>query len=265
MRPRRVITPDDTAIIFDDAVHERALALLSLQDDSDWRSFKARFLERDPAGNFFVLDYHSVTGDPLPELSPGQCVGVSFRHRNRKVLFATVVEARGHFMLEDRAGISAVRYRWPETLIELQRRSYYRTPIPENMNLLVSMWTGGPTARNSAQSSTLEVVNGALVNLSCGGALVRINQAEPPYWHDDETIGVEIQLSDGKAPLLLSAYARGARHDELGQLCVAIQFIGLELSMEGRLALQRVAGFIQKLHRRGISSDSQSWNRRSEG
>ena len=264
MRPRRVITPDDTAVIFDDAVRERALVLLSLQDHSAWRSFKARFLERDPAGHYFVLDYNSVNGANLPELFPGQCVGVSFRHHNRKVLFASVVEARGHFMVEDHTSISAVRYRWPESLIELQRRSYYRTPIPENMNLLVSMWTGGPAARNSAQSSTLEVVNGTLVDLSCGGALVRINQAEPLDWHDDETLGVELQLSDGKAPLLLSAYARGVRHDELGQLCVAIQFIGLELSLEGRLALQRVAGFVQKLHRRGISSGSQGWNRRYE-
>ena len=88
------------------------------------------------------------------------------------------------------------------------------------------MWLGGLAARAAAQGSTLEVTSGSLVDLSCGGALVRPSQGPPPSWSEDETLGLELQLGDGKPPVLLHARPRGVRHDELGQLCVAIQFVG---------------------------------------
>ncbi len=264
MTPRRRITHEGAAEIFEEAVRERALAVLSVHAADEWHTFKSRFLECDPAHAFFVLDYQALDGDSLPEIWPGQCVGVSFRHRNRKVLFATVVEARGHFMVEEQRSIPALRYRWPDSITELQRRAYYRTPVPETMTLLAALWTGGLSGRPRAQAQPLQVVTGSLANLSCGGALVRLAQPCTQEWSENETLGVELQLGDGRPPALLDAYFRGLRHDPLAQSCVALQFIGLEMSVDGRLVLQRLAAAVQRLHRLGSSSGLRNWNSRPE-
>lgn len=262
MRPRPITGLRDTREIFDRAVQERALAVLTLQDGNDWASFKARFLERDGNGRFFVLDYEPVNGETLPPIAPGQYVGVSFRQKSRKILFATVVEAKGHFVMDNQTSIAAVRYRWPDTLTELQRRAYYRTPVPAQMTLLVSLWPGGVTARAQAQGSTLQIATGDLADMSCGGALVHLHQPVPPAWSGEDLLGAEIQMPDGRNPLLVDVRYRGARTEESGATGVAIQFLGLELTVEGRLVLQRLANCVQRLYRLGTASGQRDWNRK---
>jgi c-di-GMP-binding flagellar brake protein YcgR len=261
MNLRRRLTQESAAQMFTEAVRERALAVLSLQCNHDWRTFKSRFLECDFNQSFFVLDYQAVNEQPLPELWPGQCVGVSFRSRNRKVLFATVVEARGHYMLEGNGSVAAIRYRWPQAITELQRRAYYRTPVPEGMVLVATLWRGGLAKRADVQVGASSLVAGTLANISCGGALVRLNQPAAIDWTEGELLGLEVQLGDHKSPALLDAYFRGLRQDEANQSGAALQFIGLELSVEGRLVLQRLANVVQKFHRQAITAGAHLWQR----
>ncbi len=260
MKPRHLLASRDAAEIFDQAVRERALAVLTFQDGHDWSTFKSRFLERDCNGRFFVLDYEDPNGGQLPAMAPGQYVGVSFRQKSRKILFATIVEAKGHFVLEDQTSVAAVRYRWPESLTELQRRAYYRTPVPSESTLLVSLWPGGITARVQAQSSTLQVITGNLADLSCGGAMVHLHHAAPANWSNDCLIGAELQLPDGRTPIILDARYRGVRQEESGVAGVAIQFLGLEMALDGRLVLQRLANCVQRLHRLGIAAGRRDWD-----
>jgi len=254
MRPRRVLEATEAAELFAYAVNERALAVLTLQRGRDWMIFKSRFLEADPSQRFFVLDYEPLNDCPPPDIAPGQYIGVSFRNRSRKILFASIVEARGRFAVDAARSVPAVRYRWPDTLTELQRRAYYRTVIPSTLGVLASVWPGGTTARAAAQSrDALLVSTGQLADLSCGGALVRLNANAPPDWVENTTLGVELGLSDGKPPLMLNAQYRGARNDEQGHLCAAVQFVGMELSVDGQLSLQRIAKYVQRLHRLGYA------------
>ncbi len=249
MKPRLLIEPADARTIFDRAVQEHSLAVLTLQDGPEWLSFKSRFLERDARGRSFVLDYQAVDDVQLPILDPGQCIGVSFRQRSHKVLFATVVEAHGHFALDDQTSVPAVRYRWPETMTELQRRAYYRTPVPEDTSLIASLWPGGVAARARAQGGQVDIVTGYLQDLSCGGTLVRLHTNTHPSWRENQTVGLEMQLPDGRPPISLDAHYRGTRPDEDGNLSAALQFVGLELTVDGRLVLERLATSLQRLHR----------------
>jgi len=240
--------------IFDRAVQERALAVLTVQSDSQWLTFKSRFLERDPRGRFFVLD-HLPNGDHTPpSIIPGQCLGVSFRQRSRKLLFATVAEAIGRFHLDDRTVIPAVRYRWPDSMTEMQRRAYYRTRVPDDTTLLVSVWPGGIAARGNAQKTPLQVTTGELADLSCGGALLRLHLPTPPNWADGQTLGLEMQLPDGRTPILTDARYRGVRLTAGGALTAAVQFVGLELTPDGRTTLQRLANSVQRLYRLNLAS-----------
>lgn len=260
MKPRRLLAARDAAEVFDRAVQERALAVLTLQDGPGWVTFKSRFLERDPRGHFFVLDHMPVNGDTVPPLSLGQYVGVSFRQCSRKILFSTVVEAKGHFLCDDRTSITAIRYRWPDSMTELQRRAYYRTPVPPEMTLSATLWAGGVSARERVQAAGAGLLTGDLADISCGGTLIHLRGAETNNWSDGDLFGLEVQLPDGRPPAVLDARYRGTRPDEPASTGVAFQFIGLELTVEGRLLLQRLAACIQRLHRLGIASGRRDWN-----
>ncbi|MBN2448199.1 MAG: PilZ domain-containing protein, partial [Phycisphaerae bacterium] len=150
----------------------------------------------------------------------------------------------------------AIRYRWPQTLTELQRRAYYRTLVPRGVTLLAAMWSGGVPARAAATEDPPQIVTGDLLDLSCGGCLIRVNQAQAPPWSDNATLGAEIQMPDGRQPLVLNANYRGPRYDGEGRLCLAIQFVGLEMTADGRALLQRLASNIQRFHRWAGSADT---------
>ncbi len=258
MRPRRLLTMQDTIEVVEQSVRDNALAVLTLQSGDEWSTFKSRFLESDPSRRFFVLDYQPVDGQTPPNVDSGQCVGLTVRYKSRKVMFATVVEAKGRFVIDSSASIPAVRYRWPATLMELQRRVYYRTPVPPATPLVVNAWPGGANARNAAQSATLTVVSGHALDISCGGALIRLNQLQAPPWDDRATLGIELHLPDGRPPALCNAHFRGVRHDAQNDLCVAIQFVGLEVTAESRAILQRISRTVQKFHRQTIEEDLRS-------
>lgn len=255
MRPRRVLTSQDTIEVVEQSVRDNALAVLTLQTGDLWHTFKSRFLESDPSRRFFVLDYQPTDGAPPPPLNAGQCVGLSVRYKSRKVMFATVVEAKGRFVVDSSASVPAIRYRWPASLMELQRRVYYRTAVPIGTVMVANLWPGGAAARNGAQNATRAVVSGQTLDISCGGALIRLNQLQPPPWGEGETLGVELHMPDGRPPAICNAHYRGVRHDGQSELCVAIQFVGLELSAESRATLHRLSRTVQKFHRQTLEEE----------
>ena len=170
-------------------------------------------------------------------------------------MFATVVEARGRYLVNGKTSVPAVRYRWPESMTELQRRAYYRTPVPSGLCLMVNLWPGGVAAREQVQNDALGVTTGDLLDLSCGGTLIQLIQVEAPKWTDNQTLGVELHIPDGQPPLLIDAYYRGTRHDPDDHLCAAVQFVGLELSLDGQALLQRLARCVQKFHRMMLANN----------
>lgn len=250
MKPRKILAADETAQLIDLAVREHALAVLNVSLGDTWVTYKSRFLERDPARGFVVLDFQPTHGNVPPDaVQPGQYVGISFRHKSRKIMFASVLEARGKYMLNGGEAMPAARYRWPESLIELQRRAYYRTPVPGGVVLQVGLWRGGIGARSEAQRTPNGILSGEAVDLSCGGVLVRAAaDTLPPAWTDNQTLGIELHIPDGRPPLMMNGYYRGVRQDD-GGLHVATQFVGLEISPDGRSVLHRLARCVQRFHR----------------
>lgn len=265
MNPRRILTPHEAAEIIDHAVREQALAVLTLQTGAEWCSFKSKFLERDPQRRFIVLDYQETHGRTPPPLTPGQYVGLSFRHKSRKIMCATVIEAKGRYVPDGGQSTAAIRYRWPDTLNELQRRAYYRTLIPAGTHVAASVWLGGVGARSEATRAAGASFQGHALDISCGGTLLELGGAATPSWEDDKTVGVELHLPDGRPPLVVDAYFRGVRSGPANTAQVALQFVGLELSSDGRAVLQRIARCVQKFHRLAQAGDMRATLSRPRG
>lgn len=261
MKSGKVLLTFKETDMFDRAVRERAIAQVTLCGEDGWKSFKCRFLERDANRRFFVLDFVPQPGTELPSISLGQYVGVSFRSASRKIMLSTVVEAKGRFVTSDDGEIPAIRYRWPQAVTELQRRSFYRTIVPESLNLIASAWLGGTARRTSAQATPLQILTGKLLDLSCGGTLIRLNESRPPNWGIGDNIGLELGLGDNKPPIQVDAFYRGHRQDEQGRTCIAVQFVGLELSVDGKVTISRLSGAVQRLNRMSPSACSTSRSR----
>jgi c-di-GMP-binding flagellar brake protein YcgR len=255
MKPRRILTAHETIEILDQAVRENALAVLCTPLGAGWRTFKSHFLERDPKRQFVVLDYRETHGVSPPALATGQYVGVSFRHKSRKMMFGTVAEAKGRFVLGANESVSAIRYRWPDGLTELQRRAYQRTRVPDGARLMVNVWSGGVGQCGEAQTAHGAILSGDASDVSCGGVLVRLSRAAVPTWGEDATLGIELHLPDGRPPVRVNGFYRGSRYDRDSALCLAVQFVGLELTPDGKSILQRLARCVQKFHRHGLAQD----------
>lgn len=255
MKPRRIMTSGEATEILDHAVEEAALAVLTFQLGDQWVTFKSRFLERDPQRRFVVLDLEGKPDDPPPHIDCGQCVGISFRHKSRKVMFASVLEVKGRYFVDDQKSIAAARYRWPDGMLELQRRAYYRTPIPESMLVGVQLAGGGQHGLADASSEEGTLFAGQALDLSCGGSLVRLEPNAQPRWHEEDTLGLELALPDGRPPMRLDARFRGFREEPGGRMSAAVQFIGLELTSDGRHMLQRLARCVQTLHRHQMAEE----------
>ncbi len=236
------------ADLFERAVRTGAIAQITTRAEDAWHTFKSRFLEHDPVRRYFVLDYVAAGEARLPPLSLGQYVGVSFRHSSRKILLSTVVEAKGRFVTPDRSEIAAIRYRWPDAITELQRRAFYRTPIPADRTIVANLWVGGTARRETAQGSPLEIVTGRLVDISCGGCLVRL-ATSAAHWDLNACLGMEIDFRDAQPPLQLDACYRSFRTDGQAGVLVAVQFVGLEMTVGGNLALQRLRRVVQSMSR----------------
>ncbi len=256
MSTRMIQSRTEAAQMLDAAVNCNALAVLCCQYKDEWVTFKSRFLERDPKQRFFVLDYQETHGATPPPLLPGQYLGLSFRHKSRKLLFGTVVEAKGKFLVAPGQTVAAVRYRWPDSLTEMQRRAYERTPLPAGVELGVQVWSGGVAARGGSLAVT--PINGAAMDLSCGGSLMRIEGLATPPFVDNQTLGVELRLPDGRPPLLVNAHYRGTRFDRKGNLCVALQFVGLEADPDNRMTLMRLARCVQKFNRLNLAREARA-------
>lgn len=235
--------------LFDRAVRTSAIAQVTTRHNNAWHTFKCRFLECDPTRRYFVLDYLPPPDATLPPLALGQYVGVSFRHSSRKIMLSTVVEAKGRFITSDKQEIAAIRYRWPDAITELQRRAFYRTIVPPDRNLLAHLWPGGVARRQTAQGAPLHILTGRLVDLSCGGCLVRLPGPNAPHWEINECLGMELDLNDGAAAVQLDAHYRSFRNDGQPGILVAVQFVGLEVTVGGNLVLQRLRRAVQSLAR----------------
>lgn len=249
MRPRRIINHGEARELIGAAVREHALAVLSMRRENDWVTYKAHFLERDPQERFFVLDHQETHGTQPPAIEVGGQVGISFRHKSRKVMFATVIEAIGRFVIDSDQSIPAVRYHWPDVMTELQRRAYHRTLVPASTIVRTVFWAGGVDSRIEQQSQSRAVWCGENIDLSCGGTLIRLGQTPEPHWTEGQLLGLEVHLPDGRPPLVVDAFFRGLRRDDEGDICVGTQFVGLEHSNSGRKALQRLARCVQNFNR----------------
>jgi hypothetical protein len=201
-------------------------------------------------------------------IRPDQPVGVSLKYGYGKLIFESKVVA-----LEpssDGTSGGTVVLEVPGRIEILQRRSYFRVDVPESLKVNVLLWHRGQQNRgsegdegrleagSSGQGPTGRYWQGRLVDISAGGAQIAIDAAEGQDFRSGQFIGVRFTPMPYETPLMFSAQIRNILPTaDCKSICLGVQIVGLEASPEGREALQRLCGVVERYYQINQSSVKQ--------
>jgi anti-anti-sigma regulatory factor len=122
----------------------------------------------------------------------------------------------------------------------LERRKYFRLKIPWWLQMDVLIWHGG---RYDDYNKLLpgHFWHGRIVDISKGGIQLAIEATEETMLGDDQLIGIEFRPNHAEPLLAFDARIKEIQPTADGRnICLGLEFIGLEANPEGRQALQKL-------------------------
>ena len=130
--------------------------------------------------------------------------------------------------------------RSPDGSGTLQRRNYKRLSVPAPLEISVLLWHGG---RKDDYHKALpgHCWRGRLVDISEGGAQVALDAATQTSLGKGRLVGLEFTPNPAQTLLTFDAQIREILPTADGKnICLGLQFVGLEANPEGRKGLQRL-------------------------
>lgn len=226
--------------LLQEAITQRRFAVLTLSSTKGWRTIKCKFV----SGSKGEQTLHAEIAAPDEQvgatyLKPGTELGVTFRVGHKRCMFGAVLvslETAG-------SGLTAV-LKWPDRIQHVRRRVFERVQVPGGNVVAVRFWQED----EPGDTDSVRIVrHGQLEDLSAGGMRVRV--ANP----DDVELGAVYRCAfapkAGKPSLLIDARMRHREAVEHGRASIGFQFIGLEVTTEGRRTFERLARVVSQFHR----------------
>ena len=172
-----------------------------------------------------------------------QPVGISFKHDYCKYIFESTVIGFEPSVNAKSGGIIVIEM--PDRIDRIQRRNYYRVSVPQDLNVRVLFWHRG--YNDEAKAMPLEDYwQGTLVDLSAGGLQICVGFDQKPNFREGQLVGLQFTPMPHQQPIQLEAQVRHIAPTADGtQLCLGLQVIGLEATIEGREMLHRLCDVVK--------------------
>jgi hypothetical protein len=141
-----------------------------------------------------------------------------------------------------------------------ERRRYVRLNVSKSLKLTVLVWHPYQD-REVAEVPRSRCWRGTLIDVSEGGAQVAVDLAQEPAFHKDQFISLRFAPVPYEMPITFDALVREVlptADDE--QICLGVQFIGLEANSEGHRGLQRLCS-VEGRYFETIDTDSENFSR----
>jgi len=232
-------------------------AIVSYLSKGKWHIAKVRLAELG-ACRLCVELVPSKKPHPI-NIQPDQPVGVSVKYGYGKFIFEAKV-----ISLEpsaDKTGGGTIVLEVPDRIEVVQRRAFFRVDVPTSLKVVVLIWhRRQQDADPSAVEGDLDTGGwveghpgrywqGRLVDVSAGGAQIVIDACEEDKFHVGQFIGVRFTPMPYERPLMFSAQIRNILPTADGKnLCLGVQIVGLEASLEGREVLSRLVGVVESYY-----------------
>jgi c-di-GMP-binding flagellar brake protein YcgR len=172
-----------------------------------------------------------------------QPVGISFKHDYCKYIFESLVVGFEPSVNAKSGGVIVVAM--PDWIDRIQRRNFYRVAVPQSLNVKVLFWHRG--YNDEAKALPLEDYwQGRLVDVSAGGLQVCVGLDQKPNFREGQLVGLQFTPMPYEQPVLLESQVRHIAPTADGtQLCLGLQIIGLETTIDGREMLHRLCSVVK--------------------
>jgi len=173
------------------------------------------------------------------EFAPAEKVGVSFKLRHHKHIFYATVQHMEQMPLDAGGTVPVLSVCCPTKMQRLQRRAYARVDVPAGKIVRASFWLGGQQQEPSGTSTEQPVWTGAVLNLSAGGFLMRVDSGVADALDEGDTVGVRLSFGPGQETIYTDAQFRHA-DVEGDEAMMGFQFVGLSETAAGRETLSLI-------------------------
>lgn len=175
-----------------------------------------------------------------------QPVGISFKLGYNKFICESVVAD-----LEPSAGPfsgGTIILTLPDRMERLQRRNFFRVPVPRGLNVKVLFWHRG-YSDGSTEAPAENYWQAKLLDVSAGGIQILIRQNQEPNFKTGQLVGLQFTPMPYEKPILLEGQVRHiAPTADEKNLALGVQIIGLEASESGREKLRRLCSVVEQYH-----------------
>jgi len=229
---------------------ERSVAIMSYLTGNKWHVAKI---------TFYRLDANQLTVSLTPankrypiNIRIGQLVGVSLKYGYSKLIFNTKIV--GFAPPDDSTSGGKIELALPKRVEVIQKRSYFRVTVPYSLGIDATIWHRGKTLEPSANKNltpgkSANYWQGNIIDISAGGAQITIGLDQKPDFGKGKFISFSFTPLPNEAPMLLNAQIRNVLPTADGKnICIGIQFTGLEASSEGHATLHRLCEIVESYH-----------------
>jgi len=127
----------------------------------------------------------------------------------------------------------------------MQRRAYWRVKVPPKLNIRVLFWHRG-YMDNTEEAPLDNYWQGQLLDLSAGGSRISVDVAQGSNFRTGQLVGLQFTPGYYQKPILLEAQIKHLSEiPEEKQLVIGVEFLGLEVSGQGRRKLRRILDVVE--------------------
>jgi len=178
----------------------------------------------------------------LEKLQINQPVGISFQAKHQKCIFDSTVLGLDSSSADGWKILLAM----PDRIEKMPRRSYERQPVPSSLNVNVLFWHRG-YIENTANTPIESYWQGKLVNLSANGAQIATSLSLADSFQTGQLVGLQFTPMCYQKPVLVEGQIVHIQpKEEETTLNLGIEFLGLEVSIDGRNILHRLMDIVQE-------------------
>jgi c-di-GMP-binding flagellar brake protein YcgR len=244
MNQPEVLRTQEVVNILQAATADQAGAEMTYLSKGRWCSTKV-FLAEFEDKKLYVETIAAEEQKPF-NIQIDQPVGVSFKKDYNKYIFESIVtnlESGRSGRGKDRIVLTL-----PDRVDKFQRRSYFRVAIPEGLKVQVLFWHRG-YHDECGDIPCEDYWKGRMLDISAGGMQIVVGIKQKPNFRTGQLVGLQFTPMPYEKPLLLEGQVRhiASTADEKN-LCLGIQMIGLEASVEGREKLRQLCAVVERYH-----------------
>jgi hypothetical protein len=246
-------------------VDKRVSAIMSYLSKDKWYVAKVTLTE---LGAYRLNAEIQPSKNPNPvNIQDDQPVGISLKYGYGKFIFESKVIALEPSTDGQSGGVVVLAV--PDRIEIIQRRNYFRVEVPSSLKVNTLIW---PRRKQGAQNESAssngqtqrqhdgpdQYWQGRLVDISAGGAQIALESSTKEDFKNGQFLGIRFTPMPYETPVMFNAQIRNILPTADGSnICLGLQIVGLEASLEGREVLQRLCSVVEQYHQMNQSSVKQ--------